>query len=98
MPRGRTVRAELEAALRASPATAHQLSRSVRVPEKEVASHLSHLARSLQAHGERLEVAPAACLGCGFEFKGRERLEKPGRCPRCRGTRIEPPVFSISSA
>ena len=93
--RGTTVRGLLAEALRRAPATAHQLSREVGLREKDVADHLGHVARSLGARGERLEVEPAACIACGFVFRDRERLTRPGACPRCRSTRIDPPVFRI---
>ncbi len=93
--RGMTLREELAEALRRAPATAHHLSREVGLREKDVAEHLGHLARSLGARGERLRVEPAECVACGFVFRGRERLTRPGACPRCRSTRIDPPVFRI---
>ena len=92
-----TVRARLKAALENAPATAHDLSVSARITEKEVIHHLEHLARSLAAHGQRLQVAPAQCCACGFVFEGRRRLAKPSRCPRCRSERIEPPVFHVEA-
>jgi hypothetical protein len=93
-----TVRGQLAEVLRRSPATAHDLSREAGLREKDVAEHLVHLARSLGARGERLAVEPAACIACGFVFRGRERLTRPGACPRCRSTRIDPPVFRVEPA
>ena len=93
--RSETVRDALARALGEGPATAKDLSGLVSIREKDVEGHLEHLARSLRHHGERLAVAPAHCLACGFTFKDRTRLSRPGACPQCRGTRIEPPVFSI---
>lgn len=90
-----TVRDRLEEELRREPATAFELSQRVGIPEKDVPEHLQHLERSLRAKGERLQMDPAACLQCGFVFKHRDRLTKPGRCPECESTRIEAPVFSI---
>ena len=91
------MRAALEAELRRGPASARDLSAAVSIPEKDVASHLEHVERSARARGERLSVEPAICAGCGFRFQGRARLTRPGSCPRCRGTRIDPPLFSLSS-
>jgi predicted Zn-ribbon and HTH transcriptional regulator len=92
-----TVRAALRDALRAGPRTAHELSALVRVPEKQVAEHLEHLARSLRAAGERLDVEPARCLDCGFVFRKRDRLSRPSRCPLCRGERLDGPRFRTAS-
>jgi predicted Zn-ribbon and HTH transcriptional regulator len=96
--RGLTVREALAAALRAGPATARELSRDVGLRERDVAEHLGHLARTVAARGERLSVEPAACLACGYAFEDRARLTRPGACPRCRSTRIDPPVFRIVSS
>jgi predicted Zn-ribbon and HTH transcriptional regulator len=94
-PRGATVRDALGAALREAPATARELSARVGVRERDVAQHLEHLARSLEHRGERLEVAPASCVECGFRFRSRERLTRPSACPACRSSRIDPPTFRI---
>lgn len=96
--RGATVRAALAARLREGPATARDLSAHVGIPERDVPAHLEHLERSLQARGERLAVQPAECAACGYAFKGRRRLTRPGRCPECAGERLEPPVFRIEPA
>ena len=65
------------------------------ISEKDVAGHLEHLQRSLRTGGAALEVLPAECLACGFVFKERTRLTRPGSCPECRATRIDPPAFRI---
>lgn len=95
-PRTRTVREALAEALRREgPATARELSSSVGIREKDVAGHLEHLARSLAARGERLAVEPASCVACGYVFRERSRLSRPGACPACRSTRVEPPAFRV---
>jgi predicted Zn-ribbon and HTH transcriptional regulator len=72
------------------------LSQQVGVPEKQVAAHLEHLAKSLRAIQQRLETEPATCLGCGFAFRKRDKFSAPSRCPRCRSERIAPPRFRIA--
>ena len=97
-PRGTTVRAALEAALAAAPEhglTAKELSGAVGIPEKDVAEHLAHLEKSLKPSGGKLVVLPAECLACGFIFKDRKRFTRPGSCPECRSTRIDPPAFRV---
>jgi predicted Zn-ribbon and HTH transcriptional regulator len=96
--RGVTVREELRAALLEGPATARELSTRAGLREKDVTEHLGHLARSLERRGEQLVVEPAACIACGFVFRSRERLTRPGACPKCRSTRIDPPAFRIERA
>jgi predicted Zn-ribbon and HTH transcriptional regulator len=96
--RGETARGALRRALREGPATARDLSVAVGIREKDVAEHLAHLARSLAHEGERLVVEPASCIACGYRFSERSRLSRPGACPRCRSTRIDPPVFRVERA
>jgi len=74
---------------------ARELSRLLGIPEKDVYGHLAHVARSLAARGGRLRVIPARCLGCGFIFRERQRLTRPGRCPRCRKTHIQSPLYRV---
>ena len=98
--RGSTVRSALKEALRTGGEdelrTARDLSAAVGIREKDVAEHLQHLERSLKPEGLRLEVQPAECLACGYVFRERTRLTRPGACPQCRSTRIEPPAFRIA--
>jgi predicted Zn-ribbon and HTH transcriptional regulator len=93
--RGETVRETIRKALRDGPGSARDLSVVAGVREKDVAEHLEHLARSLPHQAERLVVEPASCIACGYRFERRARLSRPGACPRCRSTRIDPPVFRI---
>lgn len=99
-PRDRevTVRAALLTELRGGPVTARELSARVHIPERDVAEHLEHIDRSLHHGPESLHTDPPECLDCGFVFRKRERLTRPGACPKCRGTHIEPPRFWIESA
>jgi predicted Zn-ribbon and HTH transcriptional regulator len=97
-PRNATTRASLREALETAPATAHDLSSLVGIPEKQVAEHLEHLARTLRAHGERLVVEPARCLACGYVFRERARLTTPSACPMCRAERIASQRFRIEHA
>jgi hypothetical protein len=93
-----TVRERLIEALHAGPATAKDLSRAVGASERDVLRHLEHARRTLRGRGARLRVAPPTCHDCGFGFRKRERLARPGHCPRCKGTRLSLPVFSIEEA
>ena len=73
------------------PLSAKELSGLAGLSEKDVYLHLEHLQRS---HPE-LKVEAASCLKCGFHFEKRGKLTKPGRCPLCKATRINPPRFSL---
>lgn len=98
MERNQTVRAAIREELLRGAVTARELSERVSIPEKDVAGHLEHLERSLRARGERLVVEAASCIACGFAFKRRARLSRPGSCPDCGSTRIDPPAFRIEAA
>lgn len=90
-----TWREALYRLLREGPQTIRELSILLGAAQKELLDHLPHLERSLARSPERLQVDPAYCLACHFEFEQRKRLAKPGRCPSCRSTRIALPRFSI---
>ncbi len=94
-PRDATIRQTLAEILRTGEYTAHELSRLVGIPEKSVAEHLAHLARSLPARGERLQMTRPVCLGCGYVFAERSRLSRPSRCPQCHSTHLDEPQFQI---
>jgi predicted Zn-ribbon and HTH transcriptional regulator len=95
--RSQTIRATLREELLRGPATARELSQRVRIREKDVAEHLEHLERSAKARGERLVVEPAACIACGHAFAKRTRFTRPGSCPSCGSTRIDPPAFRLEA-
>lgn len=88
-----TVRQEIITLLTGESLTAKEISGQVGIGEKEVLEHLEHIRIAL--HGA-LVVIPPLCLECGFSFRKRERLKKPGRCPVCRSERIVEPVFTVS--
>jgi hypothetical protein len=90
-----TLRQQIAALLRQEALTALDLSRAVRIPEKEVYRHLEHIAKSAAGQGQELILNPCTCQACGFVFSQRRRLTRPGRCPRCRESRIDHPFFRI---
>ena len=90
-----TTRQAIIALLTDGPVSAKDISIAVRLPEKEVSSHLEHIRRSLHAFGTVLEVTPAECRGCGFVFAKRDRMTPPGKCPVCRSEAIDNPLFNI---
>lgn len=61
----------------------------------DIYEELEHVAKTLKRRGLKLVVVPARCRQCGYEFRDRERLKKPSKCPRCRSERIDPPKFYI---
>ena len=92
-----TIREEIAELIRQKRLCANEISRKLCVQEKDVYHHLEHIARSAGG-GEAFHVEPAVCLSCGFVFRDRKRLKRPGRCPRCRGERITRPSFFLESS
>ena len=91
-----TLRHEIVALIGKETLSARDISAQVRIPEKDVYDHLEHIRTALHKSGARLLVTPAVCRKCGFEFRKRERLRKPGKCPVCQGEQIESPLFSVA--
>lgn len=91
-----TIRQQIAQALSEGyPLTSRDISQEVHASEKEIIAHLEHIRQSLRAHGSELHVIASECRSCGYAFKGRQRLTKPGRCPECSSTNISPPEFTI---
>ena len=90
-----TLRQQITTLLEGASLSALDISKVVGVSEKEVYRHLAHIAKSVAGRGRRLTFTPCTCQACGFTFKTRQRLTRPSRCPRCRQTRIDHPVFRV---
>ena len=95
-PASETPRKAIRRLLAAGAHTAYELSALAGVPERDVAPHVEHLARSLRHGDERLDIDPARCLDCGYVFRDRTKLTRPGACPKCRGQHLGAPVFRIA--
>jgi hypothetical protein len=91
-----TIRQQMITFLSQGVYSARGLSQMLSIQEKEVYSHLSHVARSVVSQGNRLIVIPSQCLACDYVFDERKRFTRPGRCPRCKGERIEHPRYQIA--
>ena len=90
-----TVRKDLIALLGAQPRSVSSLARELGVTRGDVEDDLRHAIRSARAAGHQVEVMPAKCKDCGFEF-GVEKLSTPGKCPDCRGSRIYEPQIRVA--
>jgi predicted Zn-ribbon and HTH transcriptional regulator len=90
-----TLRQELITLLRAAPMDLRDLAAALDIREADAADHLQHVARSLRTQGVELQTSPAYCRQCDFEFRKRERFTRPGRCPRCKGGRIQGAVYHL---
>lgn len=93
--RHQTARREIIELLGQEELTARDISQFLGIAEKEVYGHLEHTSRSAAAKGVKLIVTPAACLACGYVFRDRKRLTRPGRCPKCKGSHLKSPAFRI---
>ena len=85
-----TIRQQIIDHVSGAPVSIGTLSAELGLPEKQLHVHLESLQKQV-----RLSIAPARCGKCGFVFSGRRRTKKPGKCPKCKGTYIEEPLFSL---
>lgn len=89
--RSRTIRQQIIECLRAGPVSIGMLSGEIGLSEKQLQDHLDNLHKQV-----KLVITPARCAKCGFEFKGRRRTRKPGKCPACKSTFIEEPLYTTA--
>ncbi len=90
-----TVRRQLIELLSHEPRSASWLARELGLHRGDIEAQLRPALRSAMAAGHLVEVIPARCKDCHFEF-GADRLSKPGRCPSCRGSRIFEPLIRLA--
>jgi predicted Zn-ribbon and HTH transcriptional regulator len=75
--------------------TAREISQAIGIREREVYEHLPHVARSAATQRRKLVVLPFSCMSCGYLFEERQRFTRPSRCPRCKKTHLETPVYRL---
>jgi hypothetical protein len=90
-----TIRQMMIELLHRAPMDVVGLAHTLALPEKEVLAHLPHIAKSVAGRKGRFIMHPARCLNCGYQFKDRRRLTPPGRCPRCKQSRLQGPDYQI---
>ena len=71
-----------------------QIARLVGETPRDVEADLLHLIKSLKHTEFTVEVTPARCRKCGFEFDA-DKLVKPSKCPECKATWIYEPRVAI---
>ncbi len=91
----KTLRQQMITILQSAPMDKRDLSQALRISEKEVNDHLPHVAKTVAAQGMTWQVTPAYCDSCRYTFKDRKRLTPPGKCPRCKASRIQGPWFRV---
>lgn len=90
-----TIRQQIIDLLKGRTCDARSISHTLGISQREVETHLNHVAQSAKAQGLHLIIEASKCTDCGFKFSNRERTSKPGKCPKCREGQITPPLFSI---
>jgi transcriptional regulator len=95
--RMKTIRREVLERLTDEPRSVSSLARELGLHRDDAEDELRHALRSAAAQGWSVTVVPARCRTCGFSFD-KTRLSKPGKCPRCRGSRLFEPQISLSRA
>ncbi len=93
--RPETIRKLIVSALKKEMLSSRDISGIVKIREKDVYEHLTHIQKSILKNGCKLTITPAECRKCGFSFAKRERFKKPGKCPVCRNESIREPLFII---
>jgi len=93
--RQETIRQKIISALKKQTLSAKEISALVSIREKEVSEHLLHIQKTIHKERSKLIITPAECKKCGFTFKKREKLKKPGKCPVCRHETITEPLYFI---
>jgi predicted Zn-ribbon and HTH transcriptional regulator len=63
-----TIRHEILSALEQRPRSAGEISREVRISEREVYDHLEHIRKTASRSARHLIITPAECRKCGFIF------------------------------
>jgi predicted Zn-ribbon and HTH transcriptional regulator len=78
------------------PMTVVEIAAQLGISPRDVADDLAHLLKSLEHSDYVAVVTPAHCRKCEFTFE-KHKLKKPSKCPRCRGTWIEPPKVHVEN-
>jgi len=83
------------------PVTAEDIASMLGLRRDEVKSieiDLEFLMKSVKRRSggsEIIEMIPARCSFCGYEFRERDKVKRPSRCPRCKSERIHGPWFFL---
>lgn len=76
--------------------SARDISKAVSIEERLVYEHLGHIRRSLVNKNKQLIIQPYKCLLCGYLFKDRKRLDRPGKCPKCKQGHLQAALYHIN--
>lgn len=70
------------------------LARELGMHPRDVENDLKHLLLSVKHTEYAPDIYPADCRKCGFEFSS-DKLHKPSKCPKCKGTWISEPLIGL---
>ena len=87
-------RKELIPLLLDNPMTVSEIARATDQSQGDVANDLEHLLLSLKHTEYEAAISPAQCRKCRFEF-GTEKLRKPSKCPKCKGTWLAEALIQV---
>ena len=93
--RRETIRRKILSLIETHVLSAREISADIRISEKEVYEHLGHIQRTLSRKDHAFTLIPPECRKCGFVFRKRDKLKKPGKCPVCKSELIKEPLFSV---
>jgi len=88
-------RKELLDMLLNNPMSIKEIAHLLELPVKDVEDDVRHLHKSIKHMKYRMQIIPARCLKCDFQFH-KDKLHKPSKCPLCHGTWIEEPQIGIT--
>jgi predicted Zn-ribbon and HTH transcriptional regulator len=91
----KTTRQQMIVLLSENDMSARDLSQAMGIREKEVYEHLPHIERSLAVQRKKVIIRPSTCLTCGYVFKDRRRFTRPSRCPRCKKSHLQEPLYRV---
>ncbi len=91
-----TMRQQIVESLQGTLCSAYQLAGMLRIREREVEEHLTHIVKTVaRDRTKQFVIDPASCVECGYVFRGRTKLTTPSRCPKCKSEGVSPPRFGI---
>jgi transcriptional regulator len=97
-PVSQTVRQRMVGLLTGSRLSSYQLAQLLGIPERQVEDHLAHVVKTVaRDRDRRFILEPSCCQDCGFVFRDRTKLTRPGRCPRCRSESTTAPRYGIEA-
>jgi len=90
-----TVRRQIGDMLK-QPRTISSIAHELKLTREDVEDHVKHLLKTAKAEDQAVNVEPARCRSCSYVFD-ETKLTKPGKCPKCKGTRLYEPLIQIKS-